>query len=179
MTKKIVLILLMILSVGKLNAQQYYNFDYKKVVLYLDSLLCNNKIYHYDGYDTTVFDVSNKKIYIKQNIKSPCLLYTSVAKIEDTIIHDDWISNLCNREVEFVNDNYRMSYLDEEIYISFCSDVYRDKQGYYFEINIRYQYHYNKESNDGWAGLVSLGDAIIIYIRDKDIIGYKCISLSD
>lgn len=93
--KNYLLLISMLLMNGSLFSQDIRTFDFEKVVRYIDSLLCNNKIVWQNSGDTIIFETKNRDIYIEKNIEEYTFLREDTTKLMDTVIKEEWISNLC------------------------------------------------------------------------------------
>src|SRR5690554_4981283 len=100
---KFILIILMLSINGLLYSQDIRTFEYEKVVIYADSLICNNKISWQDSDDTIIFDAKNRDIYIYRTIEEFTFPKEDTIKLMDTVIIKDWISNLCIGKASLIN----------------------------------------------------------------------------
>ena len=163
--------LLLLLNSINLNAQDSSKLDYKNIIKYVDSLLCNKKITHYNGYDTIVFDISNKNIYIDEVIDN-CVLSSRVIKLKDSLISYDWVSKMCIGNVQLLRkEDNKIDENKERISIGFCRNIYKDPKGDHLDVWIKY-FYFSEDMQYMLDRLVR----IYIYIKGENIIGYKCLS---
>ncbi|MDX9797656.1 MAG: hypothetical protein RBT05_02230 [Bacteroidales bacterium] len=173
--KNYLLLISMLLINGVLFSQDIRTFEFEKVVRYVDSLLCNNKIIWKKSGDTIIFETKNRDIYIEKNIEEYTFLREDTTKLKDTVIKEEWISNLCIGKVSLINSNKDIKEkLKDKLIISFNQTIVRDSTGQYLDLWIIIDgYIENMEDGEIWGYLYDNNVRVLLYIKDNNIVGYK------
>lgn len=166
----------MLLIDGLLYSQDVKTFEFEKVVKYVDSLLCNNEIVWY-GPDTVVFDTKNRDIYIYKDIEKTVFFRDDTIKLKDTVVKEEWISNLCIGKALLINSEQEIKdKLKDKLLISFYNTIISDSSSQCLEVWISIDGYI--ETIRDWGHLYENNVRILLYIEDNTIVKYKCQSWS-
>lgn len=155
-------------------SQNTYDFNYKKVIMFVDSLLTNNKIKYTSNYNSKeiTIDPLKKNVFINTDLQNGCMLFPKYI-VDDTILNYQliktqnviWINN--EKELKkYITNN--MNY----IYIKFCCGIYKlnYNEPLFFEVYIMNREHYGENYWEFSDDIIYLD----IFIDGNNIIGYKC-----
>lgn len=173
--KKNLLLMSMLLINGIIYSQDIRTFEFEKVVRYIDSLLCNNKIVWKMRGDTIIFETKNRDIYIEKNIEEYTFFGEYTTKLMDTVIKEEWISNLCIGKVSLINSEEDIKEKSKhKLIIGFNKIIVRDSTGQYLDLwIIRDGLIETIIDGEIWGHSYDDRVRVLLYIKDNNIVGYK------